>query len=73
MAFTSKSPTSLEDRIMGLYVILNGPIPTTGSCKIEVAFDEYGEPIGIGCEKDEQQAWFISKEDLLFDYTTRFM
>jgi hypothetical protein len=69
----AQSPTSLEDRIMRLYIILNGPLSTTGSCEILVASDEWGTATGIECHKDGNVCWFISKEDLLFDYTTRFM
>ena len=65
--------TYREDRILALYEIVHGPRPTTGSCKIDVAYDLDGEPIGIGCEKNGDQAWLILKEDLLFDYVTRFL
>lgn len=68
------SKTPLEDRILALYEIVHGPIDNTiGSCEISVKFDNWNEPVGIKCMKDNHECWFISKHDLLFDYVTRFL
>ena len=61
-----------EEKLLAMFDKIHG-IPTTGSCYVEVAYDEYHNATGVHLMKNGDIAWTAPKLDLLFDYTTQEM
>lgn len=57
-----------EEKMMRMFDALHGDL---GQCTARIIEDEYCKPIGVEVLKDGNSCWWISKEDIIFDYITR--
>lgn len=60
-----------EDKLITMYEAVHGKV--TGSCTLELTYNNEGEPDGVAVYKNGCVCWELSKLDLLFDYMTRDM
>jgi hypothetical protein len=64
-----KRDMDISDKLIKMYEILHGKMST--NLDLNVWFDEYDNAAGVVCIKDDNEAWRMTKEDLLFDYVTK--
>lgn len=58
----------VEEKLIKMFHAVHGEV--SGSCYIEVSFNDEQEPDGINLMKHGNFCWHASKSDLLFDYLT---
>lgn len=58
-----------KDKLLKMFTDIHGEI--TGSCYVQVQYNDNNEAIGVSCMKDGNVCWTANKSDLLFDFITK--
>ncbi|MCD1628485.1 hypothetical protein [Marinobacter shengliensis] len=62
---------SCENKLLKLFEMFHGPI--SSSCTAEVYYGTNDEVAGVKVMKDGEVCWYVTREQLMFEFITKDM